>query len=90
MYRSVPEYPFKASQLRLEGKVEFSYDINELGLVENIVILESQPKNLFELSVFHSASTWRFNCQGIPRKGIVLTFLFKLSPERVIFDLSHI
>ncbi|ENE8564928.1 TonB family protein [Salmonella enterica] len=84
-----PEYPPRALALRLLGRVKFSYDINSLGLAENIRISEAQPKNMFELSVFHAVSKWRFDCHGVPQRGLMTTIIFDRASARIFFDLYH-
>ncbi|ECH6754308.1 hypothetical protein FP263_17215 [Salmonella enterica subsp. enterica] len=70
------KYPLKAQELGLKGKVTFSYDINSVGLVDNVHILSAQPSNLFEKAVKDSVFMWRYDCFGSEVKGIVVTVFF--------------
>ncbi|EGC1291273.1 TonB family protein [Salmonella enterica] len=79
IYRVTPVYPLRASELRIEGAVKFSYDIDAFGKVVNVHILKSQPANMFEDSVKDALSIWRYDCYGVPQTGLVSTVTFRLA-----------
>ncbi|ECO1013578.1 TonB family protein [Salmonella enterica subsp. enterica serovar Newport] len=82
IFRFTPSYPPRALALRIEGRVKFSYDIDAFGKVVNVHILKAQPANMFERSLIDALSMWRYDCYGVPLKGLVTTVTFRLSPAR--------
>lgn len=75
-----PVYPYRALALKIEGLVKFSYDIDSFGKVVNIRILDAKPANMFEPSVKNALKSLRFDCGGIPLKGPIVTYIFRLPP----------
>ncbi|MDZ4192689.1 TonB family protein [Ectopseudomonas chengduensis] len=55
-----PEYPRYALQRGIEGFVKLAFTINRSGNVENIRVLEANPRNVFEREARRAASRWRF------------------------------
>ncbi|WP_458775628.1 energy transducer TonB [Desulforhopalus sp. 52FAK] len=53
-------YPLRAKQKGIEGRVKVRFIVNEEGNVENITVQESEPKDVFDVSVIRSVSNWRF------------------------------
>lgn len=60
LYRVEPRYPRKALRLGKQGYVTLSFDINEKGQVNNIVVLEAQPKHLFEREARRALKKWKY------------------------------
>lgn len=60
LYRVEPKYPGKARRLALEGWVELMFDVNGLGDVENIRVVDSQPKRTFEREASKALAQWKF------------------------------
>lgn len=58
--RVPPVYPFRAKARAIEGWVSVEFTVNELGRVEDIKILEAEPKDTFEESVIQCLASWRF------------------------------
>ncbi|WP_029913963.1 energy transducer TonB [Pelobacter seleniigenes] len=58
--RQQPLYPFYAKQRRIEGAVRVRFIVNKEGRVENISIVDAKPAEVFEESVIHCVSSWRF------------------------------
>lgn len=58
--RIPPVYPFRAKAKGIEGWVSVAFTVNEQGLVEDIDILEASPETIFNDSVVHCLSSWRF------------------------------
>ena len=58
--RPPPNYPRAASQKNIEGWVELTFSIDVKGRPADIVILDSEPKNVFEKEAMRSVKKWRF------------------------------
>jgi protein TonB len=55
-----PAYPEAAAIHKLEGWVKVEFTINEGGWVEDIVVLDSEPKGIFEQNTVNAVSTWKY------------------------------
>ena len=77
-----PLYPLRAKRLGIEGWVRIQFVVTEKGSVDQIEIVEAQPKEVFNESVIRCVSSWRFapgEVQGEPVKTRVQTTIkFKL------------
>jgi TonB family protein len=56
-----PTYPAEARALGIEGVVTVLYDIEVDGHVSNLVILSSEPKEIFDQAALTAVSSWQFN-----------------------------
>ncbi|ENU2134905.1 TonB family protein [Salmonella enterica] len=77
-----PVYPPRALALQIKGRVKISFDIDAFGKIVNFRILNAQPSNMFERSLKDAAILARFDCYGMPRKGLVFTVTFIPPPVR--------
>ena len=59
--RIPPVYPFRAKARAIEGWVSVEFTVNEQGRVEDIKIIEAEPKEIFNDSVIQCLAAWRFN-----------------------------
>jgi protein TonB len=58
--RIEPDYPPQAKDRGIEGWVIFSYTCTKEGRVKDVVILDSQPKGLWDRATIRAVSNWRF------------------------------
>lgn len=58
--RIPPIYPFKAKARGIQGWVDVEFIVTEQGRVDDIKILEAQPKKIFDRNVIQCLSAWRF------------------------------
>ncbi|ELD4016363.1 TonB family protein [Salmonella enterica] len=77
-----PVYPYRALALRIEGRVKFTYDVDSSGKVVNIRILDAKPAYMFERSIKNALKLLRFDCGGVPLKGPIVSYVFRLPPEK--------
>jgi len=59
LYRVNPKYPSSLASLERGGKVTMKFDINAIGMVENIEIVESDYKALANVSI-EAIKQWRY------------------------------
>ena len=74
--RIPPLYPMRARRRGVEGWVRVRFIVNEEGRAQDIRIVESDPKGIFERSVSRCVAQWRFTpgtVGGIPVKTWVET-----------------
>jgi len=70
-YAIAPAYPLKPLQAKIEGWVELRMNINELGRVVGVEILDAYPKGHFENATRKGVKKWVFhpkivNGQAVP------------------------
>ncbi|MEX0915410.1 MAG: M56 family metallopeptidase, partial [Wenzhouxiangellaceae bacterium] len=80
-----PGYPVEAVQQELEGFVTMEFTITEEAGVEDIVVLDSHPGNVFDEAAVSALSKWRFapekvDSAWVPRRA-VQTIEFRLDAE---------
>jgi len=56
-----PPYPPKALQNNLEGWVKLSFDITQTGSVDNVRVIESKPRGVFESSAKKALYKWKYD-----------------------------
>jgi len=55
-----PDYPTYASKKRITGYVNMEYEVTPEGNVKNVVVLESQPKGVFDYEAVKSVKQYRY------------------------------
>ncbi len=59
--RKAPEYPAKARERGIEGHVLLKIKVTERGDVEQVRVVESQPKGVFDMVAVRAIHDWRFD-----------------------------
>lgn len=72
--RRHPDYPRRAQDMKIEGKVVVVYDIDQRGNVINIRIIEAKPSNIFNQSVRRAMGLWKYEPK--PAKDLKITIVF--------------
>lgn len=60
LIRTAPNYPARALSRGVEGFVELSFTVNELGQVVDPIVLNAQPEGYFERAALQSIQRWRY------------------------------
>ncbi|MET1218967.1 MAG: energy transducer TonB, partial [Glaciecola sp.] len=69
--RIEPKYPVQAARDGKEGYVIMSFTINEVGGVEDVVVLEADPKRIFDREAKRALRRWKYKpkiVEGKPQK----------------------
>ena len=60
IYKPNPNYPEQAAANKVSGSVSFTFNVNEKGEVEDLTIIESIPKGVFDEVATKAIKRWRF------------------------------
>jgi periplasmic protein TonB len=81
--RIEPKYPIQAARDGKEGWVKLSFTINEIGGVEDVKVIEAQPKRIFDKEAKRALRKWKYKpkvVDGKPQKqfGLAVQLDFKM------------
>ena len=81
--RVAPSYPRIAAQKGLSGYVQVIFDITAQGKTENIRVIDSQPKRIFDRAAVKAVSKWKYQPQtqdGKPMRtnNVVTKVIFEM------------
>jgi protein TonB len=68
LVRMPAQYPNKAKRRHIEGFVKARLEVNALGTVDSVEIIESKPKGVFERSAIRALYKYKFKPQIIDGK----------------------
>jgi protein TonB len=83
MVRVPPQYPERAAQRGIEGRVMVEFTISRSGSVKNPKVIHYEPSKIFNKAALKAVSQWKYNPKiedgkAIEQKGIRVTFPFRL------------
>ena len=73
--RIEPKYPMQAQRNGTEGWVKLSFSINEVGGVEDISVIEAQPRRVFDREAKRALRRWKYKPKIVDGKPIKQTGL---------------
>jgi periplasmic protein TonB len=83
LVRINPDYPPRALSRGLEGWVQVQFTITPTGTVSNAVVVNAEPKNIFDDAALKAISRWRYNPKveggvAVERVGVQTIIRFQL------------
>ena len=83
LVRINPDYPPRALGRGLEGWVQVQFTITASGAVEDAIVVDAEPKDVFDDAALKAIARWRYNPKvenGVPvdRVGVQARILFQL------------
>ena len=85
LVRVPPQYPIRASERGIEGWVVLEFTITETGTVRNPVVLDAQPKRIFDRAAIQALRKWKYRPRVID--GVPVPRVEKV---RLVFDLDDL
>ena len=78
-----PDYPQRAINGEIEGWVDVQFSVTATGAVTDVVIVDSEPKSIFDEAVLKAVARWRYNPKveegvAVERIGMRTRVLFEL------------
>jgi protein TonB len=83
LVRIAPDYPPRALSRGLEGWVKVQFTITLTGTVKDAIVVDADPKNIFDDAALKSIARWRYNPRveggvAIERVGVQTIIRFQL------------
>jgi protein TonB len=70
LIRIEPQYPVKAARAGTEGWVQMKFDITPQGTVENVEVVKSQPRRIFNQAAKRALLKWKYRPKIIEGKPV--------------------
>jgi protein TonB len=86
MVRVPPQYPEKAMQRGIEGRVLIEFTISKGGTVKNAKVIAAEPNNIFNKAALKAVSQWKYNPKivngkAVEQVGLRIAIPFKLQGQ---------
>ena len=83
LVRIAPDYPPRALSRGLEGWVQVQFTITATGMVRDPMVVNSDPKNVFDDAALKAIARWRYNPKveggvAVERVGVQTIIRFQL------------
>lgn len=63
-----PKYPPQASRDGIEGWVKLSFTINEIGGVEDVEVIDAEPRRIFDREAKRALRKWKYRAKVVDGK----------------------
>ena len=70
LVRVTPKYPIGAARDGIEGWVVLAFDINTIGQVVNISVVDSLPKRVFDKAAKQALKKWKYKAKLVDGKAV--------------------
>lgn len=83
LVRIAPDYPPRALSRGLEGWVQVQFTITATGTVKDAIVVNAEPKNIFDEAALKAIARWRYNPRvdggvAVERVGVQTIIRFQL------------
>jgi protein TonB len=78
-----PKYPQEAFDKSIEGYIVFDAVINEVGKLEKIKIIESQPKGVFDSEALRALKYWFYKPAVVNGKAVKVKHQERLEWKKI-------
>ena len=85
LVRVPPQYPIRAAERGIEGWVVLRFTITATGTVDNPVVLDAQPKRIFDRAAIRSIKKWKYRPRIVD--GVAIQ---RVEEVRLTFDLDDL
>ncbi|WDE05254.1 TonB family protein [Thalassomonas viridans] len=66
-----PKYPTEALSKGIEGWVLLAFDINAVGGVENVKVLDAKPKRVFDKAAKQALRKWKYRAKLVDGTAVI-------------------
>lgn len=78
-----PKYPISALRDGIEGWVQLRFDINALGAVTNVEVIDAEPKRVFDKAAKQALRKWKYRAKSengntVAQKGLTVQLDFNM------------
>ena len=86
MVRVPPQYPERAAQRGIEGRVLIEFTISKSGAVKDAKVIAYEPSKIFNKAALKAVSQWKYNPKiengkAVEQKGIRIAIPFRLGAD---------
>jgi len=82
-----PQYPTRAASRGIQGWCQVSFTVTASGGVENVVVVDAEPRSIFDSASIRAAEKFKFqpkvvDGEGVPVPNVQYVFRYQLEGEQ--------